>query len=81
MHLKGTDISPEAIKLAQEELQLWKKAKAVTNVSFNLQTETQTELAEKSVDLVLSTLVCHHLTDEDLVGFSPGFSHSFRRNP
>jgi 2-polyprenyl-3-methyl-5-hydroxy-6-metoxy-1,4-benzoquinol methylase len=69
LQLRGIDISSEAIALAEEELQTWKKLKRCEKVSFNLQTLPDWGIPANSVDLVLSTLVCHHLSDEDLVVF------------
>ncbi len=68
MKFMGLDISPEAITLAQQELQTWKKLKLAAQVSFKLES-LDWEIPENSVDLVLSTLVCHHLTEEALVSF------------
>ena len=39
------------------------------NVEFQLQSQLTLDLATNSVDIVLITLVCHHIDDEDLPGF------------
>ena len=69
MQFKGVDISSEAIILANKELQIWKKKYLTNNVSFDLQVKSDFELAENSVDVILTTLVCHHLSDDELIDF------------
>lgn len=66
MQMLGVDISEEAIKLAQNEMQHWQHT-SKTNIKFQLQHETELQLAENSVDIVLMTLVCHHIEDEALI--------------
>jgi 2-polyprenyl-3-methyl-5-hydroxy-6-metoxy-1,4-benzoquinol methylase len=58
----GIDLNPLAIAFAKTRL-------VPPNVSF--ETRDQGELREpsKSYDAVISTLVCHHLTDGDLIEF------------
>jgi 2-polyprenyl-3-methyl-5-hydroxy-6-metoxy-1,4-benzoquinol methylase len=63
MQFIGTDISSEAINTAKQNLHHWQKTNAHANVNFQLQSTFP------SVDVIISTLVCHHLTDEDLVNF------------
>jgi 2-polyprenyl-3-methyl-5-hydroxy-6-metoxy-1,4-benzoquinol methylase len=60
--LKGVDISSEAIQLAQEKL----NTTAQSNVHFELQTGA---LKQNSVDIIITTLVCHHLEDQELILF------------
>lgn len=66
MQMLGIDISASAIKAAEQSLKLWKSS---TRVSFKLQEKPQLNLSEKSVDIILATLVCHHLSDEELIIF------------
>lgn len=58
--VKGIDISPDAIKYATKVNQL-------ANVSF--ERCPLEEIPSKSYDIVLTTLVCHHLSDNDLNSF------------
>ncbi|MDR3492274.1 MAG: methyltransferase domain-containing protein [Gammaproteobacteria bacterium] len=60
--MHGIDISAEAIDLANSL-----KSNYSDNVNFNLQ-ELST-LEPESVDVVISTLVCHHLSHDELVKF------------
>ena len=66
MQLVGSDISSEAIDVANQELTVWEKTYSTDNVSFKLQS---LELSENTVDIVLTTLVCHHLNDEEIIKF------------
>lgn len=59
-NVMGIDISCEAIKYAEEQNKL-------SNVSFKRL--SLSEIPSKSCDIVISTLVCHHLPDEDLIPF------------
>lgn len=62
----GTDISHDAIAFAQEQLQ--QKQSSLSNVQFFVSSSPQ--LDETShFDVVMATLVCHHLSDEELVSF------------
>lgn len=65
MKLTGTDVSYEAIQIAQQELQHWQSAQ----VSFNLQSQLELTLPDNHVDIVLTTMVCHHLSDDELINF------------
>jgi 2-polyprenyl-3-methyl-5-hydroxy-6-metoxy-1,4-benzoquinol methylase len=69
MNLLGIDIAEEAITLAQKEQQTWKKTNPDIRVSFQLQQQTELPLAPNSVDIILLTLVCHHLEDAILIAF------------
>lgn len=65
IHFTGCDISQDAIKMAEEESKSYQK----NNVSFNLQQQLKLNLPENSVDIILATLVCHHIEDEELGDF------------
>ena len=67
MQLTGVDISSEAIRVAQQELAA--RPKINSKVKFQWQEKPQLDIPENSVDLILTTLVCHHLSDEELVDF------------
>lgn len=69
MHLIGLDISVDAINAANQALSTWKEAHSAIDVGFYLQPQPKLELPENSVDLLLATLVCHHLNDEALIEF------------
>jgi 2-polyprenyl-3-methyl-5-hydroxy-6-metoxy-1,4-benzoquinol methylase len=58
----GTDLSTEAIAFAKNHPRL-------PNVKFIIPSCPELDFPPKSVDIVTSTLVCHHLTDEQLIDF------------
>lgn len=58
-HVVGIDLNPQAIAIAN-------KRHRSSNLSFELRTEEKLIEPPKSYDIVLSTLVCHHLTDDNL---------------
>lgn len=63
----GIDISQEAILFAKK--QLAKMPKPPLNVVFLHQNDKKLMEPKKSFDIVLSTLVCHHIPDKDLSDF------------
>ncbi|MFI4918671.1 MAG: methyltransferase domain-containing protein [Legionellales bacterium] len=67
MHLLGLDTSEQAIRLAQKELDAQQQPQP--NIKFQLQHQPELTLAPNSVDVILATLVCHHLNDEALPVF------------
>lgn len=69
MKMQGVDISAAAITDATQTLQAWQKNNLPIQVSFQLQEQAQLNLPNNSVDVILATLVCHHLTDEELIIF------------
>ncbi len=69
MQMIGTDISTEAITDARQTLQNWQRKFPHIQVSFKFQEQKQLDFAENSFDILLATLVCHHLDDEELVSF------------
>lgn len=69
MRMLGTDISAAAIKDAEQSLQIWQKKNPHIRVSFQFQKQAQLDLAKNSFDIILATLVCHHLSDEELIDF------------
>jgi 2-polyprenyl-3-methyl-5-hydroxy-6-metoxy-1,4-benzoquinol methylase len=69
MHMQGIDISAAAITDAEQSLQTWKEKHPTLRVSFRLQEQIQPNIPKNSFDIILATLVCHHLTDEELVIF------------
>lgn len=58
----GIDLNPLAIAFAKTRL-------APPNVSFEARAQGELREPSKSYDAVISTLVCHHLTDKDLIEF------------
>jgi 2-polyprenyl-3-methyl-5-hydroxy-6-metoxy-1,4-benzoquinol methylase len=67
LQFTGVDISEEAIRLAKRTLA--SQAVTVPNVSFQLLTKPEFEQPPNSVDVVLATLLCHHLTNDELLIF------------
>jgi 2-polyprenyl-3-methyl-5-hydroxy-6-metoxy-1,4-benzoquinol methylase len=67
MALSGLDVSAAAIQYAQKNLNSWHYP--IQNVNFEVQPSNQLNLADASVDIILTNLVCHHIEDEALVDF------------
>lgn len=61
----GVDISIEAIEFAHER----SHEAALNNVTFDHSSSDSLSYPQKSFDIVTATLVCHHLTDEQLIDF------------
>jgi 2-polyprenyl-3-methyl-5-hydroxy-6-metoxy-1,4-benzoquinol methylase len=61
----GCDISKDAINMAKNESKHYPNS----SVAFNHQHQYQLNLPESSVDIILATLVCHHIEDKELVDF------------
>ncbi|HRD56139.1 MAG TPA: methyltransferase domain-containing protein [Parachlamydiaceae bacterium] len=60
----GVDIASDAIEYANKQL----KKTALKNVSFN-QMSSSSSCLSNAFDVVTTTLVCHHLNDEELIDF------------
>jgi 2-polyprenyl-3-methyl-5-hydroxy-6-metoxy-1,4-benzoquinol methylase len=61
----GIDISPDAIAFAQEHLK--NNQPSLSNIQFLV---SSPQIDEKSqFDVVMATLVCHHLSDQELISF------------
>jgi 2-polyprenyl-3-methyl-5-hydroxy-6-metoxy-1,4-benzoquinol methylase len=69
MKCVGMDISESGIKLARKELGAWREKNPDINIEFHLQEQKELNLPQDSVDLILTTLVCHHIQDKDLIVF------------
>lgn len=67
MHCQGIDIDPAAIDLAKNELSTHLKSYPNAKLSFELQNLEDMQIP--TVDVILATLVCHHLKDDELVLF------------
>ena len=67
--LRGIDVSAQAIALAEHARLAWRVRGDATEVSFAVQPQLRLNLPAQSVDIVLTTLVCHHIQDEELVLF------------
>lgn len=69
MDMLGVDISVPAIVDAKKSLQTWRKKNPCMRVAFEIQNQAQLNMPKNSVDIILSTLVCHHLNNSELVHF------------
>ncbi len=58
LHLKGIDLNPLAIEYARQQ-----------HPGIDFTHEALEDIPSNSVDVVISTLVCHHLTDKQLTRF------------
>lgn len=68
MKMLGIDINDLAIKEATNHLNDWQKKKLAQNLLFRVQ-HLEIALLENQFDVVLATLLCHHLSDEELILF------------
>jgi len=75
MKFQGIDVNPKAIQLAKKNL----KKQTIKNLNFKLSSQPELILPPNSIDIILSTLVCHHLTDEELIEFLKRSYHSVRK--
>jgi 2-polyprenyl-3-methyl-5-hydroxy-6-metoxy-1,4-benzoquinol methylase len=64
--VKGIDLSSDAIAFAKNQL---KHESPSVQVEFSVPPTAQLEGLHHEFDIVTSTLVCHHLTDDDIVDF------------
>lgn len=69
IHFVGMDIAEEAIAMAQTELQKWKMVHPFCQVTFYHAVEQELNLSKNNVDIILMTLVCHHLSDDEVIHF------------
>jgi len=69
MKMIGTDISVAAIDQAKTSLKNFQLSNSDIPVSFQLQEQVKLNFPKNSYDIILTTLVCHHLTDEELIPF------------
>ncbi len=76
MRLMGIDVSENAIALASDALM--RAGQPAGEIQFYLQKHGPLELPKDSVDIVLATLVCHHMDDEDLIPFLKNAWHAAR---
>lgn len=65
----GVDIEPQAIEYAQNALTQWQTQHPNAAVQFQLQNTPAFDWPDRSVDVIIATLVCHHLSDEALIDF------------
>ncbi|HEV2613849.1 MAG TPA: methyltransferase [Gammaproteobacteria bacterium] len=69
MKMHGVDVSPEAIVESEQSLHAWQRKNGALRVTFELQKNPELNAAKNSVDIILATLVCHHMSNEELVEF------------
>jgi 2-polyprenyl-3-methyl-5-hydroxy-6-metoxy-1,4-benzoquinol methylase len=68
LNMLGLDINPAAIGEAQKTLSQWQQRSLAEHVTFECHPNPDLSL-KKQFDVILATLVCHHLTDEELIQF------------
>ncbi len=61
----GIDFSPSAICYANNQL----ANKPIKNLKFEVPSTLELEKPPKSVEVITTTLVCHHMNDEQLIDF------------
>lgn len=64
--IQGIDLSSEAISFANEQLN---KEPSIKTVRYSIPLSASLQEPPKSYDVLTATLLCHHLTDEDLIDF------------
>ena len=62
----GIDVSQEAIAFAQEHLN---RSQPLPHVQFYVPNSPKLEENSQQFDVVMATLVCHHLSDQELIDF------------
>lgn len=62
----GIDLSEEAIAFANKQSQ---EHPEIKNIQFQVSTSPHLDYPPGSFDVITSTLVCHHLNDEEIVRF------------
>ncbi|MFT6138824.1 MAG: 2-polyprenyl-3-methyl-5-hydroxy-6-metoxy-1,4-benzoquinol methylase [Psychromonas sp.] len=67
MTFHGIDISSEAIDMANHEKSVFRSD--TSNVKFEKMTEPNLRFAENSVDVILATMVCHHMSNDEIIEF------------
>ncbi|PKH01645.1 methyltransferase type 11 [Psychromonas sp. MB-3u-54] len=67
MTFHGIDISSEAIDMANHEKSVFRAD--TSNVKFEKMTEPNLTFGENSVDVILATMVCHHMSNEEIIEF------------
>lgn len=63
--IMGLDISNEAIAFANAQL----GANPLSNIKFIVPNSKQLNFPANSIDIITATLVCHHLSDNELIQF------------
>ena len=63
----GIDINSQAIEIAKTHLRLTQPH--LTNMTFKVPPSPQLNYPDRSFDVIVATLVCHHLNDEELIDF------------
>jgi 2-polyprenyl-3-methyl-5-hydroxy-6-metoxy-1,4-benzoquinol methylase len=63
----GIDISKEAIQFARHQLKIINPP--LKNIMFEVPPSPELSYPPESFDVVTSTLVCHHLSDDDIISF------------
>ncbi len=69
MKMIGIDISSDAISDAEKSRQMWLQKNPHLQVFFHLQNNTKLDFDKNSFDIITATLVCHHLSNEELIEF------------
>lgn len=72
----GIDIDQHAISFAQRQNE---GSTQLSNLTYQVRTLAELDLAPKSVDVVMATLVCHHLSDAEIVQFVKQASQTARQ--
>lgn len=66
-NIVGIDINPLAHAFALKSMRMQKNL--MGNVRFELRQQPELDEQDKSYDVVMATLVCHHLSDQSLIDF------------
>jgi len=69
MKIKGIDIESAAIELAQQRLNEWHVDNQTILPEFRQETTKAILANQERFDAVISTLVCHHLSDAEIINF------------
>lgn len=76
MKFNGIDISSEAIDMAINEKEKFESG--AINVTFKYMSNTSLDYKENSVDIILATMVCHHMSNKEMVLFIKQAIHTVK---
>lgn len=68
MQMLGIDVNNEAIAEAEKLLQHWDKKNPQQDLAFKT-LDFKSVISNGNFDILLATLLCHHLNDEELIEF------------
>lgn len=65
----GIDINPDAINYARNQKKIYQSNLPLNNLYFELRENPELNEPEKSFDIITASLICHHLSDIQIINF------------